>query len=46
MTVNNQFHLFATVKLTQDIELTEGGIASSETIGTIIEVYTACSLFN
>jgi len=37
--VNNQFHLFATVKLTQDIELTEGGIASSETIGTIVEVY-------
>jgi len=35
----NQFHLFATVKLTQDIELIDGGIASSGTIGTIVEVY-------
>ena len=34
-----QINLFDTVKLTEDIHLLDGGLASSGTIGTIVEVY-------
>ncbi|MGI0480677.1 hypothetical protein ACN4EE_07795 [Geminocystis sp. CENA526] len=34
-----QFQLFDNVKLTENISLTDGGIAPQETIGTIVEVF-------
>ncbi|WP_017295668.1 hypothetical protein [Geminocystis herdmanii] len=34
-----QFQLFDNVKLTENITLSDGGIAPQETIGTIVEVF-------